>query len=114
MITIPRDLLVAAVQKLEVKDQKEHSNIVGNAMKGHGQFALKITMNRNTFRLTEDQIYDELWELFEEDKIDEDQHKRFIAEMKNSNQAIAMLGRYLRKARRIVIKQQSLSSQLKT
>jgi len=104
MISIARDVIVAAVQELEVKDHKEYSNIVGNAMKGHGQFALKVLMNNNKFFLSEDQIYDELWVLFEEGKITEEKHAQFINDMRYNRFAKEMLSRYLRKSRRIVIK----------
>jgi len=104
MIYIPRDQIIEAVQKLGVSDQKEYSNKVGNAMKGHGQYALKVLMNSDAFILTEDQIYDELWLLLEEGSLSEKQHSQFINDMRHNQFAKQMLGRYLRKAKRIAIK----------
>ncbi len=104
MITIPRDVIINAVQDLEVKDHKVYSNIVGNAMKGHGQYALKMLMNEDKFTLTEDQIYDEIWNMFENGEIDEKLHTQFINDLRNNSKARGMIGRYLRKAKKIIIK----------
>ena len=104
MIVIRREIIINAVQELEVKDQKEYSNIVGNAMKGHGQFALKVLMNHDKFTLSEDQIYDEIWDMFETGEIDEKMHSQFINDLRHNPKGAEMIGRYLRKAKKIIIR----------
>ena len=103
MIHLPRQILIDALQDLERVDRKEYANLVGNAMKGHGQFALKKLMKEEKIILNEDQIFEELWEMLKEEKIDEVQHDQFIRDLRHNSKAKSMIGRFLRKARRIRI-----------
>jgi len=104
MIFISRTRLIEALEHLELKDRKEHANVVGNAINGHGKYALKVLMNQDKLVLTEDEIYAELWVMLENGMIDENLHDQFIRDLRNNVKAKEMLGRYLRKKRRIEVR----------
>ena len=69
MIQIPRSYIVEQVKKLPFTNNQEHGNIVGNAQKGHGKYALKVLTKKKLIEIEDSKLLEELNLLFDNSKI---------------------------------------------